>query len=352
MKTSLFDRHLLLDAKMVSFAGWEMPIQYKGIIEEHQAVRNSVGIFDVSHMGRIVIEGNDAENFIDFISTNKIIGKVNCSATYTVWCQEDGGSVDDVIVYKKNEQSYFVIVNASNRSKDLEHLKKYAVNFDVIVTPCFEDGILAIQGPLTETVFKKIFPKTTFPKKMHFIEVDLGHEKIIITGTGYTGSGGFEIYASKEMIGNLWDQFLEIGVEPVGLGARDTLRLEKGYALYGHELSENIPPTESISAWAVNFAKGQFLGKEALLKRGKKHFQYGILLTGPGIAREGYEIFKNNDKIGIVTSGTMSPSLQKAIALISVKIVLNIGEEIEVQVRKNRVGAKVVPLPFLKDHAI
>lgn len=346
MRTALFDRHLFLQAKMVDFAGWEMPVEYKGIIQEHKAVREKVGIFDVSHMGRIQIEGKDAEKLLDYLSTNKIAGKANGTATYTVWCMENGGSVDDLIVYRHDLESFFVVVNASNRIKDLEHLKEVAGGYDVRIKPQFEDGILAVQGPQADAVVGKIFPKVVLPKKMYFVSVKHHDEDLVLAATGYTGSGGYEIYASKELTLNLWDEFLKMGVEPVGLGARDTLRLEMGYALYGHELSDGIPPTESVSSWAVNLNKENFLGKKALLDRGKHRSQHGIILNGPGIAREGYEVFKNNEKIGNVTSGTMSPSLQKAIAIISVKDSLNIGNKVDVQVRKNRVEATVVALPF------
>jgi aminomethyltransferase len=345
MKTMLYDRHLQLQAKMVEFAGWEMPVEYQGIIQEHKSVREKVGIFDVSHMGRILIEGKEAEKFLDFLSTNVIAGKPDGLGIYTVWCQENGGSVDDCIVYKKNNESFFIVVNASNRTKDLEHIKKHAEAFDVSVTPRYEDGILAVQGPLASSVVGKIFGEDKLPKKMHFVTLSEG---VILSATGYTGSGGYEIYASKEMTQTLWDKFIALGVVPVGLGARDTLRLEMGYALYGHELSEDIPPTESVSSWTVHLSKDDFLGKKALEQRGVTHFQYGIILKGPGIAREHYEVFRQNEKIGDVTSGTMSPSLQKAIAIISVNVPLAVGDRVEVQVRKNRVEAEVVALPFYK----
>jgi aminomethyltransferase len=344
----LYERHRQLQARMVEFAGWEMPVEYQGIIQEHKTVREKVGIFDVSHMGRILIEGRDAEKFLDFLSTNIIAGKPDGVGIYTVLCQEDGGSVDDCIVYKQDKESFFVIVNASNRTKDLDHIKKHAAGFNVIVTPRYEDGILAVQGPLAQQVVGKIFGEENLPKKMHLKALKYRGEEIVLSATGYTGSGGYEICASKEQTEALWDQFLEMGVAPIGLGARDTLRLEMGYALYGHELSENIPPTESVSAWVVHLSKEDFLGKKALVSRGTTHYQRGIILKGPGIAREHYEVLKNNEKVGYVTSGTMSPSLQKAIAIISVSVPLTAGEIVEVQVRKNRVEAQVVALPFYK----
>src|SRR3984885_1292057 len=195
-RTALFDSHRLLGAKMVEFAGWEMPVQYKGIIQEHKAVRERVGIFDVSHMGRIVIQGKEAEFFLDYLSTNQISGKPRGSATYTVWCNESGGSIDDLIIYKYEEDHFFVVVNASNRQKDLEHLLKEGVNFDVKIEPKYEsEGILAIQGPRAGSLVSQIFKETFDLRHMHFVPLLYHGQELILSATGYTGAGGFEIYA-------------------------------------------------------------------------------------------------------------------------------------------------------------
>lgn len=342
MRTALYERHQALGAKMVDFNGWEMPIQYKGIIAEHHAVRNAVGMFDVSHMGRIVIEGEDAEPFLDFLSTNKIAGKPDCSATYTVWPNAQGGSVDDVIIYKKDSRHFFVIVNAGNRQKDLEHLVSHRKDYRVIIADKFKDeGILAIQGPKALDTFAKIIPEVKNLKPMHF-QV---HGDVILSGTGYTGSGGLEVYAPHDKIVNFWDQLIKLGVEPIGLGARDTLRLEMGYALYGHELSDTISPKESVSAWTVK--NKEYLGKESVEKKSKRH-AYGIILADKGIAREGYPVLKDGRPIGIVTSGTLSPTLNKAIAIVLVEGNCPIGDSVDIQIRQNLVKAHIVELPFLK----
>lgn len=355
MKTCLYERHLRAGAKMVDFFGWEMPIQYTSIIEEHLAVRNKVGVFDVSHMARILVEGTDAEKFLDYLSTNKIEGKKEGTATYTVWCNEDGFCLDDVIIYKRDAERFFVIVNASNREKDFIHLKEKSLGYQVHIHPLFSDGILAIQGPQATSLIQKIFPEASSIKFMHFKPLFYQDHEIILSSTGYTGSGGFEIYGSANSIINLWDQLFllgkEFGLQPVGLGARDTLRLEKGYALYGHELTETILASETVSAWTIKWEKSDFLGKKTLENgesSSKKRGEYGMMLIEPGIARENYLIFKKGQSIGKVTSGTFSPSLNKAIAIILVREKLELGEIVEVQIRQKLVKAEIVSLPFLR----
>lgn len=354
MKTCLYERHVGLGAKIVDFCGWEMPVQYTGIIQEHLAVRKKVGIFDVSHMGRILVEGPETEKFLDYLSTNKIVGKKDLTATYTLWCAENGGCIDDVIVYKKDNTHFFVIVNACNREKDLLHLKKESLPFKVEIFPLFADGILAIQGPHSLSLIQKIFPAASALSHMHFLLSEYMNKEIILSETGYTGAGGFEIYAPCEVIISLWDRLLSegklLGILPVGLGARDTLRLEKGYALYGHELSDDILAAETVSAWTIKWEKSDFLGKKALEKwekSSKKRTEYGMMLKGSGIAREGYPVFKGGNLIGKVTSGTFSPSLNKAIAIVLLEENLKPGDFVDVQIRQNLVQAEIVELPFL-----
>lgn len=355
MKTALYNRHCALGAKIVEFSGWQMPIQYQGIIPEHHTVREAVGIFDVSHMGRVLVQGRDAEKFLDYLSTNTIAGKKDFSATYTVWCLETGGCVDDVIIYKQSAEHFFVVVNAGNRQKDLEHLKHYAQGFDVLIQDRYaEDGIIAIQGPLATAVVGQIFEEAHTLKPMHFATISYCGEPIVLSATGYTGSGGFEIYAPHAIIVELWDRLLLLGklhgIAPIGLGARDTLRLEMGYALYGHELSEQIAASESVSAWTIKWNKSDFLGKTALstLEQSlEKRSEYGIMLLEPGIARADYEIFQGEKVIGKVLSGTLSPTLNKAIAIVMVKAKLQEGALVKVQIRQHRVNAQVVKLPFL-----
>lgn len=349
LKTVLYDRHIALGAKMVDFSGWKMPLHYQGIIAEHHAVRNRVGIFDVSHMGRILIQGEEAEAFLDYLSTNKISGKPDYSATYTVWCNNKGGCVDDVIVYKVNSTEFFVIANAGNRQKDLEHLQKEKTHFKVTVSDCFaSEGILAIQGPDAVALMSKLFPEAKHLPAMHFCEIDYENAKIILSHTGYTGAGGFEIYAPNEKIIKLWDRMIQEGASPIGLGARDTLRLEMGYALYGHELSDEIAANEGVSFWTVKLTKENFLGKRALETIQKKRSEYGVILQEPGIARAGYEVFLKDEKIGYVTSGGHSPTLNKAIAIILVSAKLQEGDEVKIQIRQNLCTAKIVKLPFVE----
>lgn len=351
MKTILADEHAKLGAKIIDFSGWLMPVSYKGIIAEHLAVRQKAGIFDVSHMGRISIQGPEAEQFLDFLSTNAIAQKKDNTATYTVFCNEEGGCIDDVIVYRFSAQNYFIVANASNREKDLAHLKKYASSFKVEIQPLFhEEGILAVQGPAVAPILTPLFPEAADLKPMHFSNVQYKGHALILSRTGYTGAGGFELYAKNPLILQLWKELIEKGIEPCGLGARDTLRLEMGYALYGHEINEDIAPTESVSAWTVKWDR-DFLGKKALEKLENsltKRAEYGILLQGNGIAREGYPVFKNDVPIGKITSGTHSPTLNKAIAIALVKGKLQIGESVDVQIRQNLCQATVVPLPFYK----
>jgi aminomethyltransferase len=356
MKTALYDRHRALGAKIVSFGGWEMPIQYKGILAEHQAVRQAVGLFDVSHMGRILVSGSMAEYLLDHLSTNHISTKLPFSATYTVWCDAQGKCIDDVIIYRIDSTHFFVIVNASNRQKDLDHLNAHAQGLEVTIQDCFANqGILALQGPNAKPLLTTLFPQIETLKPMHFISLSEQGQNFYVSRTGYTGAGGYELYAPDDYIISLWDRLLEKGkayqIEPIGLGARDTLRLEMGFALYGHEISEAIAPNESLAAWTIKWDKANFLGKEALEKLEKnslKRHAYGIKLIEPGIPRQGYSVFKEGIKIGEVTSGSFSPTLNQAIALILVDRPLKIEEEIAIQIRQTLCHAHVVQLPFVR----
>jgi aminomethyltransferase len=352
-ETILHPKHRELGAKLAEFAGFEMPIQYKGIIHEHNAVRENVGIFDVSHMGRIVVKGPEAEDLLDFLSTNKIAGKKAGSATYTVWCHPHGGCVDDMLVYRLDEDEFFVVVNASNREKDLAHLKKHAEPYEVEIVPCYEsEGILAVQGAKAVDLVSEIFPEASEMKPMKVRRAEFNGDTVLLASTGYTGSGGFEIYASNEMIDCLWDLFLEkgqpYGIEPAGLGARDTLRLEVGLALYGHELADDIYPTETVSAWTVKMNGRDFVGKEALEKLQAKRHQYGAVVDGSGIAREGSDVFFKGERVGKVTSGSFSPSLKQAIAIVLVDRKFDIDDTLEIQVRQRKLPARVIKMPFYK----
>lgn len=348
MRTILHDRHCALGAKIVPFAGWEMPVQYKGIIAEHQAVRQQVGLFDVSHMGRILVSGPDAEQLLDYLSTNQIVGKPDGSATYTVWCHASGTVVDDVMIYKENATHFFVIVNAGNRQKDLQHLLHHSSELHVHIQDRFQDeGILSLQGPMAEKVLSRFIPTISTLKPMRFLQAE---PNLIVARTGYTGAGGYELYARNDQIVIWWDRLINEGAEPIGLGARDTLRLEMGFALYGHELSDAIYPDESVAAWTIK-NDHDFLGKVNIQKNSPKRHAYGIQLLGRGIAREGFSVYKNNEEIGIVTSGSFSPTLNQAIALILVQKPFEVDEMVEVEIRQQRVPAKIVQIPFVRKTA-
>ena len=354
MKTILHEKHFQLGARFVDFNGWEMPLYYTSILDEHRHVRNGIGVFDVSHMGRISIEGKDAEKFVDYISTNKIIGKKNNTATYTILANSLGGCVDDTIAYKVDSEHFFLIVNAGNREKDFDHLKQLQSGFDIQITHRYNDeGILSIQGPGTLALINIFFPETIGLKPFHFVKIFHLDHLFYISHTGYTGEEGVEIYAPLKIIIKIWDMLFSENEEkkilPIGLGARDTLRLEMGYALYSHELSESILASESVSAWTIKYSNHHFLGKDALIQSessSNKKYAYGIIMDDNIIAREGFPVILNNIIIGKLTSGSYSPTLNKAIGLILISKKLNFDDEVEIEIRKKKYKAKIHPLPF------
>lgn len=356
LKTALYEKHRALKAKFVEFNGWQMPIRYEGTVSEHNAVREHVGIFDISHMGRVSIKGKEAEKFLDYLSANKIQAMATSSAIYTVWCDENGGCVDDLLVYREDDEEFFVIVNAGNRSKDFNHLKHYAKDFQVTIESHYlTESILAIQGPFAKELIAQIFPESSLIVNMHFAKIPYKNEKIILSATGYTGSGGFEICVPSKYVEEIWDLILEKGahwnIKPIGLGARDTLRLEMGFSLYGHEISDTIAPTESVAAWSVKLNKPSFVGKEALLaleSNPKKRSEYPIELLDQGIMRENADVFKDGKKIGITTSGGFSPTLKKSIGIVLTDKLLQEGDIVQVLIRSVACNAKVVSIPFIK----
>jgi aminomethyltransferase len=301
-------------------------------------------------MGPIHIHGREAEAFLDYVSTNQIAGKKNYTATYTVWCRQDGTCIDDVIVYRRDSEHFHVIANASNRQKDFNHLLEQADGWDVEIVPDFEhSGILALQGPLATSLIAKFFTEAVSLKPMHWLE----EKGVYISTTGYTGAGGYELYAKSDVIKELWNRLLmqgePLGIQPAGLGARDTLRLEMGFALYGHELSDEIKANESVSAWTIKWDK-DFLGKEALIEwenNSLKRNAYGIKMKEPGIPRQGFSVLREGEPIGIVTSGSFSPTLKAPIALILSHTPLQTGESVEIEIRQTRCRSEVADLPFI-----
>ena len=355
MKTCLYDQHLALKAKMVDFAGWQMPISYESALKEHLWVRENAGLFDISHMAKIWIEGPKSEEFLNYIATNQVDKLADKKAQYTVLCDEKGMCVDDVIIYRENAERYFVVVNASNREKDLAHFVKYGKAFDVTITPNFQThGIVALQGPKSKEIISQFFDQVGELKFMCFDSFSDRGVQMIVARTGYTGEHGYEIYGDQEAIVELWMEILYKNqdiVKPIGLAARDTLRLEMGYALYGHELTDQISPLESIASWVVKWKESDFLGKEALKtlkEQGAKRSQHAILLEENAIARPGCAVLVNGEEKAIVTSGGYSPTLKRSIALIMAGGVLKESDKVGVLIRDREIEAKVVKLPFIE----
>lgn len=357
-KTPLNDWHRAQGARMVEFGGWEMPVQYKGVIEEHLAVRQGVGLFDISHMGEIFVEGKQARDFINFITTNNIgrIGDGQCQ--YACVCYDDGGVVDDVISYQYNPEKYLVVVNASNTQKDFEWFASHSKNFEVAL----EDRSslycqFALQGPKAADVLQKLVSfELTHLKPFHFIETKVAGHRVICSRTGYTGEDGFEIYGASEESAPLWAALLEagkpLGIEPIGLAARDTLRLEACYSLYGHEIARDINPYEAGLGWAVKLDKPKFIGQEALTaikKNGAARTLVGLEMVDSGIPRQGYSVCKDGVAVGQITSGTFLPTRKTAVGLALVDRVKAGGApELAVEMRGQKRKAKVVSLPFYK----
>ncbi len=361
-KTPLYDEHVKLGGKIVNYAGWALPVQYEGqgLVVEHEAVRNAAGLFDVSHMGEIKVTGKESAKFLDYLLTNDISKMVDTQIIYTFMTYESGGVVDDLLVYKFNDEHYLLVVNASNVDKDYEWILKQKEGFDVVVDNISEEvGEVALQGPLAQKILQKL---TTFDlEKVKFFHladnVDINGVKCLISRTGYTGEDGFEIYTDNEGIVKVWRDILEAGkeegVKPTGLGCRDTLRFEAALPLYGHEISQDINPLEGDFKFFVKLKKASdFIGKEALNKYfndGMKRKLVGFELIERGIPREGYEVYKDGERIGHVTTGYLSPTLKKNIgnALIDTRYI-DLGTEIDIIIRNKPVKARIIDRRFLK----
>lgn len=358
-RTPLFEIHKKLGAKIVDFAGFEMPLQYTGVVDEHLAVRNQVGIFDVSHMGEIWIKGSKALDLIQYITTNDASRLVNGKAQYSCLPNGKGGIVDDILVYKYDDQKYFLVVNASNTDKvwnwinDNNHVGAELENSSDRIAQ------IAVQGPFALKTLQKITSMNIEDlKSFNFTQTEVaGIKDVIVSNTGYTGSNGFEIYAYNSDIVDLWNAIISAGAEfqikPCGLAARDTLRLEKGYSLYGHEIDDTTSPIESGLGWIVKINKNaEFIDKNLYVEQinnGVKRKLVGFEMIERGIPRQGYTIVDSLGKeTGFVTSGTMSPSLNKPIGLGYVNTEnAKIDSKIEIVIRNKSIKAKVVSLPFL-----
>ncbi|MEO1010202.1 MAG: glycine cleavage system aminomethyltransferase GcvT [Bacteroidota bacterium] len=357
--TALTETHKALGAKIVPFAGYNMPVSYEGVKVEHETVRNGIGVFDVSHMGEFLISGPRALDLIQKVSSNDASKLTIGKAQYSCLPNETGGIVDDLIIYRIKEEQYLLVVNAANIQKDWAHISKYNAEFNAAMRDISEDySLLAIQGPKAVTAMQSLTSANLSEIKFYnFVVADFaGIRHVIISATGYTGSGGFEIYCKNSEVQQIWDKVLEaganFGIKPIGLAARDTLRLEMGYCLYGNDINDTTSPIEAGLGWITKFTK-DFVNAEALQKEkehGPKRKLIAFELDDRGIPRQGYDIVDGQGlKIGDVTSGTMAPSLGKGIGLGYVPIVFSkVGSKITIQIRKNRVPATVVKLPFYK----
>lgn len=352
VKTCLHDRHVKLGALMSPFGGFDMPIQYKGITEEHNAVRNDVGVFDVSHMGEVRIKGKDAYRYVSHIFVGDVTGAPDGQIFYGMMCYENGGTVDDLLVYKVHDDEYFLVINAANIEKDVKWIRDNASGYDVeIIDESPRYGEVAVQGPNAEEKLGKILGLDL--KEIAFYNFKtyaIDDEEVIISRTGYTGEDGFEVYGSHAFTQRLWDRLMDAGVQPCGLGCRDTLRFEVGLPLYGDELSADISPIEASLSMFVKLDKPEFIGKDALARQkaeGVKRRIVGLELEGNAIPRHGYPVLADGRQVGEITTGYRSISTGKSVAMAMVeKPYDKLGTPVEVQIRKKTFPAKVVKKRF------
>ncbi|TYS14246.1 glycine cleavage system aminomethyltransferase GcvT [Rossellomorea vietnamensis] len=359
-RTPLFQVYKENGGKCIDFGGWELPVQFSSIKEEHEAVRTKAGLFDVSHMGEIEVKGSGSLDYLQKMMTNDISRIKNGGAQYTAMCYENGGTVDDLLVYKIEDHHYLLVVNASNIEKDYKWLLDHSEENAELKNLSEEYAQLAIQGPLAEQILQRVAKDTTLSDIGFFKfqnEVDLNGIKALVSRTGYTGEDGFEIYCAAGSASDLWKAILEAGepegILPCGLGARDTLRFEANLALYGQELSADITPIEAGIGFAVKVDKeADFFGKETLAqhkKEGAPRKLAGVEMLERGIPRHGYKVYANDEEIGEVTTGTQSPTLKKNIGLALIKSEYSgLDTEVFVEIRNKKLKAKVVPTPFYK----
>jgi aminomethyltransferase len=359
-RTPLYDRHRALGARLVEFGGWEMPVQYSSIIEEHKAVRQRAGLFDVSHMGEFRVEGPDALSFLQSLVPNDVSKLTENQALYTQLCLENGGTIDDLLIYHLGPERYMTVVNAGTMPKDWDWVtRQHGGRADVTLSNVSDEtGLLALQGPLAQVILQ---PMTATPLGeivyYHTQPGEVAGIACLISRTGYTGEDGFEMYGAADQVGALWDALMAAGAPhgllPCGLGARDTLRLEAGYCLYDHELTESITPLEAGLGWTIKLAKPEdFIGKRALedeKRDGLRRKLVGLIPRERGIPRAGYGIFLDGERIGEVTSGTMCPTLDSPAALGYVPPAHAApGTRLQIEIRGKLVAAEIVPLPFYK----
>lgn len=355
-KTCLHDKHVSLCALMSPFGGFDMPIQYKGIVEEHNAVRNACGVFDVSHMGEVNISGPDAEKFVNYIFTNDIAGAPDGKIFYGMMLNPNGGVVDDLLVYKRGENNFFLVINASNIDKDVAWITSHAEGYNVEIDHLSDSlGELAIQGPESEQVMEEVLGISCKELEFYtFKESELDSRHILVSRTGYTGEDGFEVYADHDTIRTLWDELIESGrVEPCGLGCRDTLRFEVGLPLYGDELGDDISPVEACLSMFVKLDKPEFIGKDVIARQkaeGAPRKLIGLEMADKAIPRHGYEVLNDADEVvGYVTTGYRGISVDKSIAAALVQTPYAVKDsELKIRIRKKTFPAKVVAKKFYK----
>lgn len=357
-RTALIEEHIKLNGKIIDFAGWELPVEYSGILAEHHAVRKAAGLFDVSHMGEVDVLGKDAAKFVQNLVTNDVSVMVDNQVIYGCMCYPDGGVVDDLLVYKRNDESFYLVINASNVDKDFSWMQLNAKGYDIELINLSDDiSEVAFQGPIAQEVLQTL---TDF--NLDDIKFFTFAENVMVAGipclvsrTGYTGEDGFEIYTANADIAKIWVSILEAGhsrgVLPCGLGCRDTLRFEASLPLYGNEIDQTISPLEAGLGMFVKLEGENFIGRDALLKQkteGLKRKTVGFELIDKGIPRHGYPVFSGGKEIGVVTTGYMAPTVEKTIgmALIDADYAA-LGTEIEIGIRKNMAKAQVISKRFL-----
>ncbi len=359
--TPLLGLHKELGAKLVPFVGWNMPIQFAGVLSEHTCVRERVGLFDVSHMGEIEVKGKDAKKFLQFLLSNNVEKMFDGSILYSLMCYETGGVVDDLLAYRFSENHYFLCVNASNSDKDYDWIARHASSFNVsIKNTSSETSQLALQGPDAKNVLQSLCGISLDDLSYYnFRKGMVNNVESLVSRTGYTGEDGFELYLSPEKVSEVFRSLMEqgrsYGIQPIGLGARDTLRIEMGYPLYGNEIDNNPTPLDAGLGWVIKFDKGEFLGRGSLLKQKEqgspRRKLVGLKLLTRGVPRAHYQVFKNGESVGEVTSGTFSPTLNTGVGLCYVSSEYSdIGNHLDVKIRDQLVATEVIQLPFVPSH--
>ena len=357
-KTKFYNVHEKFGAKLIDFAGYLMPVQYTSIIDEHKAVRNAVGVFDVSHMGEVRIKGEKALDFVQYITINDVSKLSDGSVQYSAMCNENGGIIDDLLVYRINENEYFLVINASNIEKDVNWMNKNNSFGVEVLNESDEYSLLAVQGPNSKKVLQEICDKELDLEYYRHFNAKCGGIDMLVSRTGYTGELGYELYFKTDENGaeEFWNKLFDVGkkyqIQPAGLGARDSLRLEMGFCLYGNDIDETTNPIEAGLGWITKVNKGDFIGRDAILKvkeEGIKRKLVAMVSEERVLPRHGYEIVANGEVVGNITSGTMSPILGHPIALGYVdKNLIDSDTQLKVKVRNKEIPLTIVKLPFIK----